>query len=217
MARRKIFHRYQRRFVPIAALLTLVATWLVTSAALAQGGLLGLAMFGLYVWLVCDRMVLFGNRWLRRKVLDKVVGLGELRGDEQAWFVGLAHPCHTSNLRRRVIETDDDVGFLTVDWSGLHFRGDANHFDLPASEITEVRLVRSAFAPWGRIELVTRDGEPYESLILCSRDYGSHTACRVETAALYDRLRGLALLNNPASVSRLNGELNPTLAESSVR
>lgn len=217
MARRKIFHRYQRRFIPLAALITLIATWLVTSAALIQGGWVGVAMFGLFLWLVCDRMVLFGNRWLRRKVRDKVVGLGEMREAEGAWFVGLAHPCHTTTLRRRVLETDDDVGFLSFDWSGLHFRGDVNHFDLPASEIADVKLVRSTFAPWGRIEIVTTHGEPYDSLILSSRDYGSHAACCTETIHLYEKLRGLLILNQPVGRLRMSGEFSAQLVEHSVR
>ncbi len=217
MSRRRVFHRYQRRFIPAAALLTLIATWLVTGAAVTQGGWLGLGVFLLYLWLVCDRMVLFGNGWLRRQVHHKVVSLGEIRPDEQAWFVGLAHPCHTGTLKRRMLETDDDVGFLTVNWSGLQFRGDANHFDLPAAEIVDVRLVRSAFAPWGRIELMTRDGEPYESLILSSRDYSSHAACRIETLHLYEKLRGLVLLNRGLPLGRMTGELNSPLAETSLR
>lgn len=217
MARRRVFQSYQRRFVPVAALITLVTTWLVTSAAVAQGGLAGLVLFAAFLWLVCDRLVLFGNRWLRRTVRGKVEALGELRASERAWFVGLAHPCHQATLRRRLIETDDDVGFLTIDWSGLHYRGDALHFDLPASDIVAVRMVHSAFAPWGRVELTTRAGEPFDALILSSRDFGSHAACRLETRRLYERLKGLCLLDRPLSARRLAAELEPLRAESAAR
>ena len=213
MDRRKIFHRYQRRFVPLAALFTLVGTWFVLTAALVTGGWFGTALVASFLWLVCDRMVLFGNGWLQRKVRDKVVALGELRSADQAYFVGLAHPCHADNLKRRMIETDDDIGYLTISWSGLQFRGDANSFDLPACDIVDVRLVRSLFAPWGRIEIRTCDGEPYESIILSSRGFGSHTACRVETANLYERLRGIVMLNTPLRPERLTADYGAPVLE----
>ncbi len=200
--RRRVFKQYQRRFIPLVGLLVAAATYVVLNAALGYGWPLGALLFGGYLAVVFDRGILFGNGWLRRALRRRLRELGEWvdRGTDR--FVGLAHPCRVGDLGRRLVESDDDVGFLTVSHRGVHYRGDALSFDIAAEAIEEVRLTRCLIAPWGRVEVVIRDGEPFDRLIFDSRQYASHALCRCDNLRLHDQLRGLRMAAGPLT-SRL--------------
>lgn len=198
---KRVFKQYTRRFAPMVGAIVVVMTVVANLLAYQLGGLASLALLLGYLYFLFDRMVLFGNGWLRNAVERKLRSLGELIRPEQYRFVGLAHPCHVGTAKRRLIETDDDVGFLRVDWTGIHYRGDSMSFDIPAERVLEVNRVRGLYAPWARIEVVIDGGEPFDRIILDSRNHGSHAACRRDNAQLFKDLRALQLLSaNPAQL-----------------
>ncbi len=197
LATDRVFRRYKSLFLPVVAGVVLVSTMAACAAAAAVGGGLGAALFLAYLLLIFDRGVLIGNGWLRRHLRDRLQRLGELCDEAGTRFVGLAHECLAADLRRRLVETDDDVGFLQVTWQGLRYRGDGFSFDLPADRIAGVSLTWSPLAPWRRVMVRTVDGEPFDTFILDSRGHGSHAACRADNHALYRELRQLVLLHQP--------------------
>ncbi|MCC7491265.1 MAG: hypothetical protein IT204_02910 [Fimbriimonadaceae bacterium] len=198
----RAFCEYKARFMPLVGALVFAGTLVTALASMALPGVFGLALIAAYLALVFDRLILFGNGWLRRRVAAKLQALGEIGDDSQLTFVGLAHPVYAGQVPRRLVETDDDVGFLRVTSQGLTYRGDALSFEIPAGELTAVRWVRSIYAPWRRIELQTRDGEPFDSLILDCRNHGSHAACRAANRRLYQQLRHLLAQQQASAAGR---------------
>jgi hypothetical protein len=154
------------------------------------GGLaaLGFAAAGFYV--LFDRLGLFGNGWLRQRVQEKLTAFGDLPfavGSPAVRFVGLAYPVREGWLRA---ETDDDVGFLEITEEGLRYRGDALSFDVPAEALEEVSLDYRPPA-FKRLRLRFRDGEPFDSVCLDSRDHNRLFAAKRDNTALYRALRAL--------------------------
>jgi len=209
-----VFGQYQRRYVWPLAGLALVCSAAVGFGLLALfGPLLGLALFLAFSWAALDRLLLVGNGWLRRGVAQRLDEVGEPVETEDL-FVGLAHPCHFGTLRRRLIETDDDVGFLRLSPLGLYYHGDAVAFEVPAEAITEVRLVYGwgHLVPWARVEVVIEGGEPYDSVVFDSRRFTSHALCRQDNRRLYQRLR--ELMTAADRRARLGAEVGETLSVS---
>lgn len=208
----RVFPLYKRRCVPLVAALSILATWasagLGLLAYLALGPIVGVAVGVAALAMAFDRLMLTGNGWLRRRLARRLRALGEPAETGRDRFVGLAHPCHLDSYDRRMIETDDDVGFLTIAWDGIHFHGDGLEFVIPRGDILDVRLVRSFHAPWARVEVSIAGGEPFDALIFDSREHNSHRACRRDTRRLYHEL--LALLEPSRRVRLLPESLEET-------
>jgi hypothetical protein len=193
----RAFSAYKRRYLPVVFCATAFGTWFAAAVALLSGPVLAVPVFIALELLLIDRLLMVGNGWLRERVAERLGRFGERVNPVVDRFVGLAHPCHLKNSSRRVVETDDDVGYLRVDSEGLHYLGDAVSFDIPPGAIAEVRLSRSFYAPWNRVEVTTTEGEPFDSVIFDSRHYSSHTRCREDNAALYRLLRDLTARRPP--------------------
>jgi hypothetical protein len=188
----RVFDRYKWRFVFTAAAIASVFTVATGLLFLVIFGAWGLPLFLLPLALAFDRLVMFGNDWLRRGVAERLASVGEPVNAQRDRFVGLAYPCHLGTWRRRRIETDDDVGFLRITEGGLSYHGDALAFEIEAHNIADVRLVRHwPFAPWHRVEVVLADGEPFDTIVFDSRQFASHGRCRRDNTNLYDSLRAL--------------------------
>ena len=189
--RQRVFPVYRRWLAPLLTLAFLgsmaVVGWLCERMLLLAPALL-LA----YAWFVANYLMLFGNGWLRRALARRLQALGEPADHQRARFVGLSYPCHNLTLARRMLETDDDVGFLTLVPEGLIFHGDGISFTVPAAAIEQVRLVRTAYAPWARVEVTIADGEPFDRITLDSRDHSLHSACRRDNKVLAATLQSLA-------------------------
>ncbi|MCC7495543.1 MAG: hypothetical protein IT204_24550 [Fimbriimonadaceae bacterium] len=196
------FDEYRQGVVQLA-LEAVVAALLAALPAAALGGLIAGApgaaagFVAGYVWGSLEFGVLAGNRRLRQAVVAKLQGYGRAveTGDDR--FVGLAYPAFFQTNRRQV-ETDDDVGFLTVDAEGLTFLGDGIEFRIPAVQIAAVRVRRDphSFFLSRRVEVTTRDGEPQEVVLFDSRDRWPHSACNLDNQRLY---REIQRLIRPAS------------------
>lgn len=213
----RVFPRYLKRFPPLVALAAVGLTF----GAMAVGGaltallgpIIGIAGAVFVGWLMWERAILIGNGWLRREVAQRLRQFGERVDTGRDRFVGLAHPCYLDDSRR-LVETDDDVGFLTVRPDGFTYRGDGLSFDVPASNIDNVRMVRhgDAMAYWKRIEVTLRDGEPFDCLIFDSRNKAAHNACRADNLRLFQELHRLMTLYAEPTGRRLTGR--PTVDDS---
>lgn len=149
--------------------------WLLGEIVGATLALLIAAGVGLgLLWAAADWLSLgWFNRRLEQDLLTKLRNLGEITGstsDPDVYFVGLAHPSRQTLARA---ETDDDIGFLTLTFDGLEYRGDRLHFDVPYEGIEQVQLVPVGYGmPRGvkRIKLTFRDGEPFDEIFLMARE-----------------------------------------------
>ncbi|MBI5830900.1 MAG: hypothetical protein HZB16_01140 [Armatimonadetes bacterium] len=200
----RVFPVYRRWMAPLLSV-TFVASAMVTAALCERFVLLAPALLVAYAWFVLNYLMLFGNGWLRRSLAQRLEALGEPADHRRARFVGLSYPCHNTSLGRRLVETDDDVGFLTIVPEGLIFHGDGINFTVPAAAIAGVRLVRTAYAPWARVEVTIADGEPFDEITLDSRNHAHHGACRRDNHLLAATLVRLAEGARPAR-ARLTGE-----------
>ncbi|MBI5831331.1 MAG: hypothetical protein HZB16_03355 [Armatimonadetes bacterium] len=155
--------------------------------------------------------ILAGNRALRNAVAERLASFGHAVETGHDRFVGLAYPCYFGH-ERRAVETDDDVGFLTVDARGLVFLGDGLDFVVPAEQIADVRLVRDAntFFLSNRVEVETRDGEPQDTIVFDSRDHAAHSACNRDNRRLASEIRAIM---PRAQRARLTATAEATLAE----
>lgn len=194
---RRLFDQYKRTAVWGVSMTIGVGVVLILSLAAALGAALGplasIAALAGGIWLMVEYAVLYGNQGLRRRVAEKLRGYGRHvdTGDDR--FVGLAYPCHFDTAGRRLVETDDDVGFLRLGPDGFSFLGDGVEFEVPADDIADVRLVQhlQALAVWQRVEVDIRSGEPMETIVLDSRDHARHGACRADNRRLYQALRAM--------------------------
>lgn len=158
-----------------AVILGVVVAWLLgggTPGLVAKLGGAAVAVGLLYA--VQDGLFLGSyNRRLRAALEAKLRALGELdfRLDDPAvYFVGLAHP---SRAVRRRAETDDDIGFLRLDYDRLVFRGDRLHFEVDLADVESLELVPVGHglpSSIKRLRLRFRHGEPFEEVELCSRE-----------------------------------------------
>jgi len=203
----RTFRNYKRIFLPVVCLLVTLGSALITLAGHLLGGWAGVLWALVGYALLIDRLLLLGNGWLRRRLAQKLESLGEWHPSIPGRFVGLAHPSLTHSFWRRLTDTDDDVGFLNVSWNGIQYRGDAMSFDIPAHRIESVRLTKTVYAPWSRLEIRIAGGEPFDSIIFDSRQYGSHHACRADTRELYQKLQGLILLHALPEAARADAPL----------
>lgn len=187
----RVFKTYRDRFVWRAAFGILASLGLATLVGLAVGGPLGFLLgLGLAAWLV-NRAILTGNRWLRDATAAKLRRVGEVSPPGRTRFVGLAHPVYLDDPTRRHVESDDDVGFLTLARDGLAYRGDGVSFDVPYEQIAAVAMTRSHYAPWPRVSIQIVDGEPYDEIIIDSRDGPSFQACQHDVLQLHDELQAV--------------------------
>lgn len=200
----RMFPTYRRWVMPALALAAGLLTLVTGLVLLGVGRMLGLALLPAVMVVLADRLVLCGNGWLRRRVAERLRQLGEQVDTGRDRFVGLAHPCHLQTWSRRVIETDDDVGFLEVTPEGLTYHGDGLEFSVAREQFVGVRRVQSWFAPWRRVELEIADGEPFDTVIFDSRQFASHAQCRVDNQRLYESLA--TLCERPPQRARLSTE-----------
>ena len=199
----RIFRLYKRRFLPFVTGLTIIGAWIILAVSDVLGGSFGpleglmslsLVVAGFYV--LVDRLGLFGNGWLRKRVQEKLEALGELPYEVESpriRFVGLAHPVREGWLRA---ESDDDVGFLEITDDGLCYRGDALSFDVPAEDLEEVTLVYRLPA-FKRVLLRFRNHEPFDSICLDSRDHNRFFAAKRDNTGLYRALQTLIRSHPP--------------------
>jgi len=187
----RVFKTYRERFVWRAAFGIVASMALSALIGLMIGGPFGfLLAIVLAIWAV-NRAILTGNRWVRDATAAKLQQVGEHSPAGRTRFVGLAHPAYLDDPERRQIESDDDVGFLTLGRDGLAYRGDASSFDVPYEQIGAVTMSRSAYAPWPRVRIEILDGEPYDAIIIDSRDQRNFHACQQDCRALYDELHAV--------------------------
>lgn len=204
--------------VPLAALgLGLFVRWLLIAhlGPLAAGGI------GLLVGLVAAGAALdwlslgWFNRRLRRQLVARLRRLGELDfplDDPSVYFVGLAHP---AKVTWRRWETDDEVGFLRLTFTGLEFRGDRLHFDVGFEAIEDLTQEPVGFglpARFQRIRVRFVAGEPFDELLLCAREGDRLSAGNDVTRTLYEALVARWQRHGP----RLREPLEQSAAESEL-
>lgn len=97
---------------------------------LMAAGLMGVA--ALLTWSLQSRMALLGNAQLRRELRHR------LEAGTDAEFVGFSPG---QELRSWEGETDQDVGFLSVEGNVLVYRGDRYQWSLPREGIDDIRLM----------------------------------------------------------------------------
>lgn len=193
---RRVFDDYKRTAPLRIVLQAVVAWWLMAVVAAVGWQLLGPLgpILALVLWIawIRDRAVLIGNRDLRGEVAAKLTSLGHLVETGHDEFVGLAYPCFFEHSRR-LVETDDDVGFLSIEPQGLVFLGDGDEFAIPAEDITDVYVTRdSASAGLStRVYVEIASGEPQETVVFDSRGHDSHLACNRANHALAARIRAI--------------------------
>jgi hypothetical protein len=192
----RVFNTYRRKFVWRAAVGLVAAVQAAILLGILIGGPLGFVTAVLCGGALLNRVILTGNRWVREQTEAKLRQVGELSPPGRTRFVGLAHPAYADDLERRQIESDDDVGFLTLGRDALAYRGDAMSFDVPYEQIGEIAVTNSTYAPWPRLQIEILDGEPFDAIIIDSRDAKSFRACqqdghrlREELQAVVDRIR----------------------------
>ncbi len=203
----RVFEEYQRRIVSYQLKSTLAGCLLVVPVAAAVTALFGPAAGGptaLLAWLLWlfERGILAGNQELRGAVAAKLRALGHRVDTGADRFVGLAWPCYYGTARRQV-ETDDDVGFLTVDRDGLTYLGDGIDFHIAADNILAVRVRRHAATLFlsNRVEVDTADGEPQETVVFDSRNRVWHSGCNRDNLALFRQV--LAVMRPHVAAARL--------------
>lgn len=131
------------------------------------------------------------NKRMRRRLAAKLRRLGELPGDladPNVYFVGLAHPAKVGLLRW---ETDDEIGFVQLGFDSLTYRGDRLSFEVPFEDLAAVELVPIGFGlprRFKRIRLVFRGGEPFDELLLCSREGDRLSSGNDVTHILYEAI-----------------------------
>jgi len=187
----RVFKTYRDRFVWRAALGIVASLALAVLLGIAIGGPLGFLFALAFGGTVVNRLILTGNRWVRNATAAKLRRVGEVSPTGRTRFVGLAHPAYVDDPERRQTESDDDVGFLTLARDGLAYRGDAGSFDVPYEQIGEVTMTRSTYAPWPRVLIEILDGEPYDAIIIDSRDASSFHACQHDGQCLHDELQAV--------------------------
>ena len=132
--RRRVFPVYKWCLAPSLAV-AFIASIIVVAWLCQHMVLLAPALLLAHAWFVANCLMLLGNGWLRRSMARRLEALGEPADHQRARFVGLSYPCHNYTFRRRLWETDDDVGFLTLVPEGLIFHGDGINFTVPAAAI----------------------------------------------------------------------------------
>ncbi|HAZ62572.1 MAG TPA: hypothetical protein DCZ72_03030 [Armatimonadetes bacterium] len=216
---RRVFDDYKRIAPLRIGCQTMVAWWLLAVCAALGWQLLGPLgpILALVLWIawVRDRAVLIGNRDLRREVAAKLTGLGHLVETGHDEFVGLAYPCFFEHSRR-LVETDDDVGFLSIDPQGLVFVGDGDEFAIPAADITDVYVTRDSASAGlsARIYVEIASGEPQETVVFDSRGHDSHLACNRANHTIAQRIR--AIMAPHQHTIRLRAALGDREAEERV-
>lgn len=200
---------------PVAMLLGFFVAWLLGGRnagwiAWTAGAACGLgAMLAVHDWLFLGSF----NRRLRRQLEAKLHDLGELEfrtDDATVYFVGLAHPSRDTRLRA---ETDDDIGFLRLDFDRLVYRGDRLTFEIDLAELESVDLVPVGAglpAAVKRLRLRFRHGEPFDELLIASREGDRLSRASRVTQVLHE-----ALLNriDRAAVRTTGGRLAEPLSE----
>jgi len=193
----RVFADYQRRVVghqTRCSLLGMLYVLPVTAAAVALCGPSAAppaALLAMLFW-TFERGILAGNEQLRAEVAAKLRAVGHRVETGRDRFVGLAWPCYYGTARRQV-ETDDDVGFLTVAGDGLTYLGDGIEFHIPADNIRSVRLRRHAATLFlsNRVEVETVDGEPQETVVFDSRNRVWHSGCNRDNLALCRQIQAV--------------------------
>lgn len=194
--------------IRLAGLVGFVAAALVPLIAVSLGGLIywllggvfgpllaalaGLAAAGVSGLFVFDYLCLgWFNRWLRDRLQHKLRRLGVtdmVEADPTVYFVGLAHPAKVSPWR---FETDDDIGFLKVDFDTITYHGDRGSFRLPFDQIERIEMEPVGYgfpSSIKRLRLVTTEGEPFEELLLSVREGDRLSSGNRVTRTLHEAL-----------------------------
>jgi hypothetical protein len=134
------------------------------------------AAAGLLTWWTYDHLCLGPfNRRLRRDLRRRLEALGELRFDTASpdcYFVGLAYPHRAAGAALRW-ESDDDVGFLRLDFDSLAYHGDRLAFEVDYDQLAEVRLEPLGLGlprSFVRLRLTFVAGAPVDELLLVCRE-----------------------------------------------
>ncbi len=218
------FEIYRRRALRIVGAESLVGAVLATLAMVPLGWLLPAGLL-MPAWLVLFALwqlevgLLAGNRRLRHDVAERLRGFGHLVDTGADRFVGLAYPCYFGH-ERRLVESDDDVGFLSVEPAGLVYCGDGDEFTIAADNIASVRLLRDPGTLFllNRVVVETRDGEPHDRLIFDSRHHRLHSVCNRDNLRLAAAIRAImrpassappsVRLASPEQAETVSGELD---------
>lgn len=193
---RSTFSRYRRRE---GVLVNLAAGGVCGAAvigaacsALYLGPLWGLGFLGLgfsAVGWMAEVFGLFGNDRLE-SLMRRRLGLP---GGEWS-FVGLCR-AENNTLGAKLfpprVETDENVGFLSIDDEGLTLVCEGARRELPRSAVRDVRLETVAEAPmlkWIRIEVYDQE-EQLKALLLMVRAGQTLSGQRRANHALFERLR----------------------------
>ncbi len=165
-----------------------VALVVTALAFLAAGG---------FTWIVQDRFALLGNRWLRRKLAERLADCEDVtRGGAQPAFVGFGPG---EDILVWEGETDLDVGFLCLGESGLAFLGDRFTWSLSRDRIDRIDLTP---APMGPRRIVIHWHAPRESgraFTLESREASSLRQADARTIDLFRGLRTWSLVDAAAA------------------
>lgn len=175
----------------LALLAGLLVRWLLGGGWPAD--LVGLAV-GLAVLVTCGDYLLLGwfNRRVRRQLAYRLRHNAEVvfdLDDPSVYFVGLAHPAKVSWLRW---ETDDEVGFLKLEFDRFEFHGDRLRFQVPFERVESVELEPLGYGlprRFKRIRVTFAGGEPFDELLLCGREGDRLSTGNHETKTLYEALR----------------------------
>jgi hypothetical protein len=185
----------------------ILAIWVYWLLAAVVGS--GLALLGaLVAWLA---IILFAvdylslgwhNRRWRTLLADKLRREHSLKfslDEPDVYFVGLAHPAKVAPLRW---ETDDDIGFVRVGFDTFEYHGDRLFFDIAFDQLESVTLEPIGYglpARFKRIRVKFKYGEPFDELLLSSREGDRLSAGNDVTLTLYEALRLRWERRNPAA------------------
>lgn len=102
--------------------------------------IVALILTGLGLYLGHQKVFLYGNSSLRRRLAAALERrLGRNPDDGVAWFVGFAQGATIDPMS---LETDHDIGFLSLDPQKMTYVGDTVAFELWRQQIYEISLQR---------------------------------------------------------------------------
>lgn len=193
-----VFRAFKQRVAPAALALGIVALVAVMYGTRQLHPLIGSVpsrFLGLLLVLgLVDYLSGFGSGWLSRRLAAKLRRADERFSTAGGRLVGLALASRTVALSR-LVETDDDVGFLFADADGLRFRGDRTRFDLPWSRVTGTGLAPNwwLLGLASRVRVTHTADEPESTIFLDIRDRPLRTLCEADNRRLARRLVALRL------------------------
>ncbi|KPJ63133.1 MAG: hypothetical protein AMS15_01645 [Planctomycetes bacterium DG_23] len=153
--------------------------------------LLGYLVYCAGLYALGNRVASSGGAHIRKELSEKLLrqGMNEniLRGST---FVGATFPGRWKWAR--ILDTDDDIGFLRLKDEFLSYVGDGGNFEIEKDRLLSLnRKMNKLFfiyaLKWIVVKFRSEEGEGRE-VLFCSREGKSILQCRKNTNLLFDKL-----------------------------